>query len=128
MRLYGLQSGEQSRAVAIDQVRRWVELGGMNKMVMAEELRKTLDRLQLWTSLEREAALTVRVHTWAVRAYEGQADYEVDWTQHFDHRTRHVPTMSTWQQELLPQLQSMEKEISQNTLARRIRLQGSHAL
>jgi len=124
----GLKSGDGPRGAAIDQVRAWIEEGGTKKKVTLDTLREALDRLNLWVAADEEESIVVVLHTWSVREYDYQPDYELDWTAYFDHPTRRVPNPEIWNKVLLPELRNLEQIISQTTACRRIRLRGSLCL
>lgn len=128
MRFYGLQQGKGPRGSAVDQIRKWIEQGGASKIITAARLRTKLDELKLWAPKPEEPSVVVIVHTWARRLYDSQADYELDWSAHFDHLSRRVPDSLTWNEELLPELRRVERTISQQTHCRCIRLRGSLCL
>jgi len=128
MRACGLKSGEGARSIAIDQVRGWIETGGGSKEITLPSLNAALDRLDLWIPREPEPHVAVFIHTWVKRVYDCQADYELDWSAHFDHLLRRVPDAITWNSRLLPELRTLERTISQQMNGRRIRLRGSLCL
>ncbi len=128
MRAYGLKAGEGARSVAVDQVRRWIEEGGTSKTITLASLSATLDHLDLWAPRNQEPQLVVFVHTWVTRTYDCLADYELDWSVHFDHYDRRVPDSAIWNQQLLPELRNLERTLSQKTNCRRIKLRGSLCL
>lgn len=128
MRIYGLKSGDGPRGTAIDQVREWVEQGKTKKKVTLRTLKEALDRRNLWAVADEEEHIVVVLHTWSVRKYDRQPDYELDWSAYFDHPTRRVPDPATWNEALLPELRSLEQTISRTTACRHIRLRGSLCL
>jgi SMODS-associated and fused to various effectors sensor domain len=128
MQACGLKSGEGARSIAIDQIRRWIEAGHRSKEITLPTLQAALDRLDLWAPRALESYVAVFVHTWMKRAYDSQADYELDWSAHFDHLTRRVPDIAMWNLRLIPELRTLERSISQETSCRSIRLRGSLCL
>jgi len=58
----------------------------------------------------RSEAVVVHLHGWVRQAYELPADAEIDWTQHFNHSTRQVPSPLVWEEELLPALQGLRRK------------------
>ncbi|HLX56137.1 MAG TPA: SAVED domain-containing protein [Ktedonobacteraceae bacterium] len=128
MQACDLKSGEGARSIGIDQIRRWIEAGQGSKEITLPILKATLDRLDLWAPRGQEPYVAVFVHTWMKRSYDCQADYELDWSAHFDHQTRRVPDTATWNLRLLPELRTLERMISQQTSCRSIRLRGSLCL
>ena len=128
MQACGLKSGEGVRGIAIDQIRRWIEAGEGSKEITLASLKAALDRLDLWAPRDLEPHIAVFAHTWMKRAYDCQADYELDWSVHFDHLSRCVPDATMWNSHLLPELRTLERAISQQTSCRCIRIRGSLCL
>jgi hypothetical protein len=128
MQLHGLEVGEKARGASMDQVRNWIEEGGTRKRITRDALSEALDRLDLWAVAEEQSGIVIALHTWAKRKYDRQSDYELDWSEHFDHVARRVPSVETWNQVLLPTLRNLERVISQNESHRLIRLRGSLCL
>lgn len=128
MQLHGLEVGEKARGAVIDQVRNWIEEGSTRKKITHDVLSEALDRLDLWAVSEEQPGIVIALHTWAKRKYDCQPDYELDWSSHFDHSTRRVPSSDTWNRVLMPELQSLERVISQNESHRLVRLRGSLSL
>jgi len=127
MQAYGLKSGDGPRNAALNQVREWIEQGGERKRITLDQLKEALDKLNLWATADEEGIVIV-LHTWSVRRYDCQPDYELDWSAHFDHQTRRAPDPTTWNEVLLPELRTLEQTISQATPCRRIQLRGSLCL
>lgn len=128
MQAHGLRSGDGPRGAAIDQVRVWIEEGGTKKTVTLATLKEALDRLDLWATADEEESIAIVLHTWAVRKYDCQFDYELDWSAYFDHQSRQVPDPATWNEVFLPELRKLEQTIGQTTTCRRLRLRGSLCL
>ncbi len=128
MRAVGLKVGDTARAVVIDQVRQWIEEGGTNKKITLSILQEVLDRYELWATPEEEKSIVIALHTWAVRKYDRQPDYELDWSNYFDHETRRIPEPSVWNNTLVPALRDLEKIIREKTDVRLVRLRGSLCL
>ncbi len=78
--------------------------------------------------ISREAAVTVWILNWTKEAFEPPADYNVDWTAHFDRTTRRVPSPEVWNGTLVPQLDTLRKTIVTTGAARTIQLRGKCAL
>jgi len=128
MQLRGLESGEKARSAAIDQVRNWIELGDTHKRITFDALNEALDRLDLWSNAGENVGITIALHTWAVRKYDRQPDYELDWSVHFDHSTRRVPSTGEWNRTLLPELHNLATAISKKNSQRLVKLRGSLCL
>lgn len=127
MRLFGLQFGPGPRSIATDHVRALIEKGGVAKRIDRDVLDRILRQLNLYAR-EGEEGIVVVVHTWSARAYDLAPDYEIDWTSHFNHTTRRVPSSDTWNQVLLPQLRELERTISRQDSRRYIQLRANLSL
>jgi len=79
-------------------------------------------------SPDEEKGVVVALHVWEKQRYDLKPDYELDWSTHFDHATRQVPSSSTWNNILLPQLRDLEKTIHRSTECRLIHLRGKLCL
>ncbi|MEQ1929521.1 MAG: SAVED domain-containing protein [Parvularculaceae bacterium] len=79
-------------------------------------------------ALSPEANVSVWLHNWTKETYEPPADYELDWTAHFDRASRRVPTPNVWAEDLLPQLDTLRKTIMTAGAARTIQFRGKCAL
>ena len=75
-----------------------------------------------------EPAVTVYIHNWTKEVFDLPADYELDWTAHFDRVTRRVPTQEVWQNELSPALNALKQRILKERTERLIRFRGKCAL
>lgn len=85
-------------------------------------------RSSVLTDLMPEKAVTVWVHNWTKEIHEPSADFEVDWSVHFDRQTRKLPSADQWNQHLLPELAALRQKILSSTSARTIRFRGKCAL
>jgi hypothetical protein len=73
-------------------------------------------------------SITLWVQNWTREKFEPPADYELDWSAHFDRGTRRVPSEDVWNGELLPQLKSLKESILAGRTERVIRFRGKCAL
>jgi hypothetical protein len=78
--------------------------------------------------LSSEANVTLWLQNWTKEAFDPPADYELDWTAHFDRQSRRVPTADVWNAELVPQLTALKSKILAAGAVRTIRLRGKCAL
>jgi hypothetical protein len=85
-------------------------------------------RSAVLANLSQEASVTVWVHNWTKEAFDPPADYELDWTAHFDRASRRVPSPDIWNTDLVPQLDALRKKIMAAGAVRTIRLRGKCAL
>jgi hypothetical protein len=104
MARYGLRTGENPRAVAMDEVSTLIEVGGTRKKVTRDVLLEAISRRNLRAPLTEEPDVSLWIHGWAKRAYDRPPTVELDWTNYFDWKTRHVPSKQEWEQILYPEL------------------------
>lgn len=74
------------------------------------------------------AGVTVWIQNWTKESFDRPADYVLDWSSQFDRSTRRVPSAETWNDELLPELQALQKKIGSDRRERLIRFRGKCAL
>jgi hypothetical protein len=115
MARYGLRRGENARAIAIDEVRVWVELGGDRKRITRDVLLEVIDRRDLRARNVEDPAVSLWIHGWGKRAFDREPTIELDWTQHFDRLTRRIPDQSTWESTLLPELDHARTKFSKES-------------
>ena len=80
------------------------------------------------SKLSAEASVTVWLHNWTKQAFDPLADYELDWTPHFDRQSRRVPPPDVWQTNLVPELDELKKKIMTAGAVRTIMLRGKSTL
>jgi hypothetical protein len=85
-------------------------------------------RSAVLASLSHEASVTVWIQNWTKEAFDPPADYELDWSSHFDRASRRVPTPDMWNNDLVPQLDALRKQIMAAGAVRTIRLRGKCTL
>lgn len=112
MARYGLRMGENARAIAVDEVRAWIEVGGERKRITRDVLLEVIERRQLRAPKVDEPTVSLWVHGWGKRAFDRPPTVELDWTAHFDRASRRVPGQEVWDQELFPQLAHARDELS----------------
>ena len=89
---------------------------------------ETVLRSAILADLSQEASVTVWIHNWTKETFDPPADYELDWTADFDRASRRVPSSDVWNNDLVPQLDSLRKQIMTAGAVRTIRLRGKCAL
>lgn len=109
----GLRTGEEARAVALDEVRRWIEAGGEHKRITRESLLASLEERGLLAPPEDVPAVGLWIHGLMRRTYEPPATVELDWTRAFDRDTRTVVSDDVWQRELLPELRAARERLNE---------------
>ncbi len=85
-------------------------------------------RAAVLSSLSSEARVTLWLQNWTKEAFDPPADYELDWTAHFDRQSRRVPTADVWNSDLIPQINALKSKILAAGAVRSIRLRGKCAL
>lgn len=113
MARYGLRMGENARAIAIDVVKVWVELGGERKRITRAVLLDVINRRDLFAAKVDDPAVSLWIHGWGKRAFDRPPTVELDWTQYFDRTTRRIPDQTVWEQTLFGELERARTELSQ---------------
>lgn len=85
-------------------------------------------RSAVLANLSQETSVTVWIYNWTKEAFDPPADYELDWTAHFDRASRRVPSPDVWNNDLIPQLDALRKKIMTAGAVRTIRLRGKCSL
>lgn len=104
------------------------KVGASKGVVLDKSSIETLLRSAVLADLSAEASVTLWVHNWTKEAFTPPADYELDWTPLFDRASRRVPSPAAWTDDLVPQLDSLRKEIMAAGAVRTIRLRGKCTL
>ena len=99
---------------------------GAGRAINRKELIDILEAAAHGTS-SVEPSHNLVIHNYTVEATDLEAPRVLDWSEHFDRDTRHVPLSATWNQELLPQLRTLKKAWLQEP-PRLIRFRGRCAL
>jgi hypothetical protein len=79
-------------------------------------------------SIASEKKVTFWLQNWTREIFDVAADYSLDWSSHFDRPTRGVPSPEQWNNELIPQLEAVKKEILKERKERLIQFRGKCAL
>lgn len=72
--------------------------------------------------------ITIWIHNWTSESFERPADYVMDWSGQFERSTRRVPSQETWNNDIVPELRSLRKQIAGERQERLIRFRGKCAL
>jgi len=80
MARYGLRMGENARAIAIDEVRTWIEVGGSRKRITRDVLLEAIERRKLRARQAAEPKVSLLIHGWGKRSYDHTPIVELDWT------------------------------------------------
>ena len=86
--------------------------------------------INLFTSHSRQAGVRVRLYHWEDKAFHiaQEGDIFLDWSEHFDRKTRKVPEPSTWRDRLIPDLEKEQERVRASTDSRLICFQPSACL
>ena len=114
---FGLRRGPNARAIALDAIGNWIELGGTSRKVTAGQVRHLIrdrgltDVPEDWivpTNTERilrkDPDMGLWIHGWTKLGFDLLPTVELDWTPYVDFPTRRVPTQEDWNQVLFPEL------------------------
>jgi hypothetical protein len=104
------------------------KIGASKGVVLDKQSIEALLRSAVLADLSQEDAVTVWIHNWTKEAFTPPADYELDWTGHFDRGSRRVPAPHAWTNDLVPQLDTLRKQIMAAGAVRTIRLRGKCTL
>jgi len=77
---------------------------------------------------ESESAIDLNVHNWTFEKYDRVPQHVIDWSPHFDRDTRTVPDKKIWNEQLVPEIYTLRKQLAKETDVRLIRLRGKNAL
>lgn len=75
-----------------------------------------------------EKKVTIWIQNWTNETFEPPPDHSLDWSSHFQRATRQVPSSATWDNDLLPELNSLQKKITAERTERIIRFRKKCAL
>ncbi len=101
---------------------------------------KTINRSDLETKMTEfvenyrlqmeDEGFTIRMYHWEDTSYELKLEYDevLDWSKYFERKSRKIASVEVWQQELLPELTSLQKKIRESGTVRLIKLEGSACL
>jgi SMODS-associated and fused to various effectors sensor domain len=67
-------------------------------------------------------------HNWSFEKFDPEATVKIDWSHLFDRDTRLVPNAEVWNNELIPQLLAMRKDLAKNTTNRHMIFRGKCTL
>ncbi|MFP2898317.1 SAVED domain-containing protein [Corallococcus sp. 4LFB] len=112
MCMRGLRQGPEPRAIALDGIREWIEVGGEAKRLDRAKLQTFIRDRGLLEPETDTPGVGLWIHGWARRQWRGQPAVELDWTLHFDRDTRAVPTESVWREQLLPELRDAQRRLA----------------
>ena len=80
------------------------------------------------TGIAGEKKVTLWLQNWTSETFDVPADYSLDWSQHFDRPSRKVPPPETWNNELVPALFALKKQMLAERKERLIRFRGKCTL
>ena len=80
------------------------------------------------SSIASEKKITLWLQNWTTETFDVPADYSLDWSEYFDRARRQVPSPERWNDELVPQLEALKKQLLRERKERLIRFRGKCAL
>jgi hypothetical protein len=102
---------------------------GAKKGIVLERVElEALLRAAVAAGVAGERKITLWLQNWTRESFDPPADYPVDWSSHFDRPTRKVPSPETWNERLVPELETLKKKILTERKERLIRFRGKCAL
>ncbi|MCY1036814.1 SAVED domain-containing protein [Corallococcus sp. BB11-1] len=108
----GLRQGVEPRAIALDGIREWIEVGGEAKRVDRLKLQAFIRARNLTAPRLDTPGLGLWVHGWVRREWRQPPAVELDWTQYFNRETRTVPHATFWRERLLPDLREARRRLA----------------
>lgn len=103
-------------------------IGSKKGIVLERAEIEALLQAAVTAGIAGEKKITLWVQNWTSERFEPSADYELDWSAHFDRSSRRVPAPETWNAELVPQLNDVKKRSLREHKERLIRFRGRCAL
>jgi hypothetical protein len=100
-------------------------VGASKGIVMDKAAIEAVLRSAVLADLSQEASVTVWIRNWTMETFEPPADYELDWTASFDRAARRVPPPDAWNNDLVPELDALRKQIMTVGAVRTIRLRAN---
>lgn len=80
------------------------------------------------SGIASEKKITLWLQNWTNESFEPSADYALDWSTHFDRPTRKVPSPEIWNEQLIPELETLKRKILAERKERITRFRGKCAL
>ncbi len=120
---------EKVRAMVLPAFAEIMRLIGARKgnVIERAEIEKVLgDSVAAGVAAEKK--ITLWMQNWTSETFEVPADYQLDWSRHFDRSTRRTPSAEIWNSELLPELNAVKKRILSERQERLIRFRGKCTL
>jgi hypothetical protein len=101
--------------------------GNRGAVLARADVEKIL-RAAVASVVKEEKSVTIWIQNWTREAFDVPADYELDWSAHFDRSTRKVPPEEVWNKQLIPEMLSLKEKIAAQRTERLIRFRGKCAL
>ena len=121
-----LKSDKATLLVAVGIVRSWIKLG--KQELDLDDLETSLKMHDLYLPEENERCTTVYLTTIKNQKFELEPDYILNWRDYFigdPHKKGHqLSDPSTWNSDLLPELEALEAHINQETDCRLVKVRG----
>jgi CBASS immunity sensor of nucleotide second messenger signals/Cap4-like dsDNA endonuclease family protein len=104
------------------------EIGARKGKVIERVEIETLLQAAVASSLAAEKKITLWLQNWTSEMFDPPADYALDWSSLFDRPTRKVPSPDIWNNQLVPELETLKKKILAEKKDRLIRFRGKCTL
>jgi hypothetical protein len=122
---FGLRMGANPRAIALDAIGTWIEMGSERKKVTAHDIRRLIESRDLIAHQEAQALpaemerivrknpeVSLWIHGWAKQGFDLTPTEELDWTSYFNLTKREIPSQETWNNVLFPELERVRSRFS----------------
>jgi hypothetical protein len=103
-------------------------IGARKGIVLERAEIESMLRAAVATGIAGEKKITLWLQNWTSESFDPPADYALDWSAHFDRPTRRVPSVESWNTELIPQLDALKKRVQVEHKERLILFRGRCAL
>jgi hypothetical protein len=103
-------------------------ISARGKPLHRQTIQDLIDKSLKEQAVNLEPSINLVIHNWTKEKFDIEAHHTLDWSTYFERETRKVPEESVWNEELLPQLYTLRKQIAADTMVRLIRLRGKNTL
>ena len=121
-----LHSDINALLIATGIVREWVKT--KVQALSCKDVKETLQKHKLYLPEEREKSVTIYLTTIKTQKFDIVPDHIIDWRNYFDgepnKRGHQLKNPADWNKALLPELQSLEAQVNNETEYRLIRARG----
>jgi hypothetical protein len=126
MQNHGLKYSDTDLFTVIGIVKEWIT--GAVAEITLTTLDAKVSEHDLKLPPSEEPSLTIHMNTIKDQVFSVPPDYLLDWKDHFNDAGRQLKEPNNWNALLLPELKSMEKQVSRSASERLIRARGAARL